>query len=180
MKKNKWILAAAALLACAIVLPLAAQTAQPAAAAPVADGVMNPNEYAIAFEKQTMKLGFMLSADKSVVYVAIQAPAMGWVSVGLGSTRMNGTYMVIGYDAAGKGVISEETGTPSGHKTNSASILKTKAVKEAGGQTTLEFSVPAAKFLKGDKIDMIIAYSDKDDLVSFHGKFAGLTVQFKK
>jgi hypothetical protein len=175
MKKNKVALIAAIVLACAVVWPLAAQAKEP-----VADGVMNPNEYAIAFEKQTMKLGFTLSADKSVVYVAIQAPSAGWVSVGLGSTRMNGTYMVIGYDAAGKSVISEETGTPSGHKTNSTSILKTKAVKEAGGQTTLEFSVPAAKFLKGDKIDMIIAYSDKDDLVSFHGKFAGLTVQFKK
>jgi len=147
---------------------------------PEADGILKTGEYAVAFEKQTMKLGFTLSADRSIVYVAIQAPSTGWVSVGLGSTRMNGTYMVLGYDAAGKTVISEETGTSSGHKPNPASILKSKAVKESAGQTTLEFSVPAARFLKGDNIDMIIAYSNQDDLVSFHGKFAGLTVQFKK
>ena len=175
MKKNTAALIAAAALAFAAAWPLAAQSA-----VPVADGVLNPGEYAVAFEKMTMKLGFTLSADKSVVFVAIQAPAAGWISVGLGSTRMNGTYMVLGYDAAGKTVISEETGTRDGHRPNSTSILKTKAVKEVKGQTTLEFSVPAAKFLKGDNIDMIIAYSDRDDLVSFHGKFTGLTVQFKK
>jgi hypothetical protein len=175
MKNYKVVLIAVAALACLAVLPLTAQAKEP-----LADGVMNPGEYAIAFDKQTMKLSFTLSADRSVLYVGIQAPSTGWVSVGLGSTRMNGTYMVIGYDAAGKTVISEETGTRDGHKPNSASILKTKAVKETKGQTTLEFSVPAATFLKGDNIDMIIAYNNKDDLVSFHGKFTGLTVQFKK
>ncbi|MCX7028301.1 MAG: DOMON domain-containing protein [Spirochaetes bacterium] len=175
MKKMRLFALAVVLLAIAALYPAAAQTP-----APVADGVLNANEYTIAFEKQTMKLGFTLSADRSVVYVAIQAPSTGWVSIGLGSTRMNGTYMVLGYDAAGKTAISEETGTTNGHKPNPAGILKTKAVKEANGQTTLEFSVPAVKFLKGDAMDMIIAYSNKDDLVSFHGKFTGLTVQFKK
>ena len=175
MKNKKVAFIAAAALACAALWPLAAQAKDP-----VADGVLSPGEYAVAFEKQTMKLGFTLSADRSVVFVAIQAPSKGWVSIGLGSTRMNGTYMVLGYDAAGKTVISEETGTRDAHRPNPTNILKTKAVKESGSQTTLEFSVPAARFLKGDNIDMIIAYSDRDDLVSFHGKFTGLTVQFKK
>jgi len=172
--KRSTLLALAALLL-VVVAPLVAQTP-----APVADGILGQNEYVVSFDKLGMKLGFTLSVDRSTVYVAVQAPTSGWVSAGLGSTRMNGTYMVLGFDAAGKTVISEETGTRNGHTTNSASILKTKAVKEASGRTTLEFSVPAAKFLKGDNIDMMIAYSDRDDLVSFHGKFTGLTVQFKK
>lgn len=175
MKRTSALLVAVTLLGFAALSPLSAQ-----ASLPVADGVFGPSEYAISFEKATMKLGFSLSPDRSVLYVAVSAPTAGWVAAGLGSTRMNGTYMVIGYDAAGKVVISEETGTRTGHKPNAEAILKSKAVKAANGQTTLEFSVPAAKFLKGDSMDMIIAYSNKADLVTFHGKYAGLTVQFKK
>ena len=146
---------------------------------PKADGAVTVGEYRYSTEWQGIKLGVQLSADRNTLYVAVQAPTAGWVAAGLGSLRMNGAFMVLGYSQGGKGYVSEETGSARGHKPNPGKRLTAWAVSESGSGTVLEFSVPAAGFLKGDSVEMILAYGTKDDFVSKHAKYGSATIPLK-
>jgi hypothetical protein len=149
-------------------LPLAAQTLAPSAGVPVADGVIKTDEYAWQTEQKGAVLSLSLSADGTTIYAALDSPAAGWAAIGLGARGMNGAFMVLGSDDAGKTEISEQTGKGFSHKPNAENILQSQAVKESGGRTVLEFSVPAAKFIKNGKLDVIAAWSKKDSFDSKH------------
>ncbi|HEY9054594.1 MAG TPA: DOMON domain-containing protein [Rectinemataceae bacterium] len=147
--------------------------------APKADGIIGASEYGQLSERQGMKIGVRLSADGKTLSVAVQAPTAGWVAAGLGSLRMNGAFMVLGYSKEGSGYVSEERGSVVGHKPSADKRLESWAVSETGGFTVLEFSIPAAGFLKGDAVDMIFAYGAKDDFVSKHSRYASASVSLK-
>jgi hypothetical protein len=151
---------------------LAGMTAQQqTVSVPVADGSLSANEYRISGTYGGMNLGVTLADDGKTLYVALEVPSTGWVSVGLGSKKMDGAFIVIASDNSGVTVISEETGKGHGHKPNATKILIAQAVKELGGKTVLEFAIPSSAFIKGGNLDLILAYGGKDSLNSFHKKY---------
>jgi hypothetical protein len=158
------------------VLPLAAQTLSPAAGIPAADGTVTAGEYTWKTEQKGAVLSLALSSDGTILYAAVDTPEAGWAAVGLGARGMNGAFMVLGSDDGGKTEISEQTGKGFGHKPNAEKILQTQAVKENGGRTVLEFSVPAAGFIKNGKLDVIAAWSRKDSFTSKHKAHISLSV----
>lgn len=158
------------------VVSAGAQELRPSSAVPSADGVVKPGEYSLTTDRNGMRLGLSLSADGSTLYAAIEAPTSGWVSIGLGSLKMNGAFMVLAYDKAGEAFVSEETGAGHGHKPNTVKRLSASAVKEAGASTTLEFAVPTAGLADAQTVKLILAYGNKDDRSSRHAKHANAEI----
>lgn len=153
-----------------------AQALSPSDIVPGIDGVMQKGEYAVMQSVQGFWLGATLSRDRSTLTIGVAAQAGGWISAGLGSRRMNGAYIVIAYDKSGKQVISEDRGA--GHKHSPVTYKKVlkSAVKTVNEQTVLEFSIQAADFIKGGKLQLILATSNTADLFSFHPKFTSLEI----
>ncbi len=157
-----------------------AQTLAPQATAPTIDGNVQKGEYSVMQSSKGFWLGVALSADKSTLTIGLAAGTTGWISVGLGSLRMNGSFMVIGFDSNGKQTITEEKGVGHGHSpANTHKVLKS-VIKTAGGQTSLEFSIPAAEFVKDGKLQLILGASNTADLISFHPKFASVEIPVAK
>lgn len=157
-----------------------AQVLQPSDLAPVADGQVGANEYSQRTTYSGMSLSMSLSRDGNTLYAALEAPTKGWVSIGLGSLRMDGAFMVLGYDASGNAVISEQTGKGHSHKPNSSHILTAGAVKETGGSTVLEIALGARKFVSGNTIKLLISYGNRDDLTTRHVRYAQVEVPVKE
>ncbi len=151
-----------------------AQGLAPSANKPVADGVVGPKEYSMTGTYSGMTLGSSLSSDGKTVYFALEAPTTGWVAIGLGSNRMNGAFMVLASDAKGTTVVSEQTGRGHSHSPNAVKKLASGAVKENKGNTVLEFSLPAAEYIKGTSLQMLIAFGTGDDITTKHEKYASL------
>jgi len=164
----------AAILAAAFAFaaPLTAQSLAPSSKTPVADGSAAAAEYSYTGVDRDMTLHLSLSKDGKVLYVALEAPTSGWASVGLGALKMDKAFLVIGYDAAGKTAISEETGSGHRHSPNTDRRLASQAVRESAGKTTLEFSLPAAEYASGTSLRMMLAYGRRDDLTSIHARYS--------
>lgn len=152
----------------------------PTSAAPLADGVVVEAEYPWKATLGDMRLSLALSADLSTLHVALSAPTAGWTAVGLGSLKMNGAFMVLGYDDKGKRAISEQTGVLFGHRENKTAILRESAVAEKDGVTTLEFSLPAAGYFSTGSLRLIVAYGRQDNFTSKHAKYAAAEIPLKK
>ncbi len=156
-----------------------AQGLSPSTQKPVADGIINSGEYSRVSSGAGMKLSLSLSADGKTLYAALEAPTSGWVAIGIGSTRMDGAFMVLAFDASGSMTISEQTGSGHSHKPNSAKKLSAGFVKESAGITVLEFALPAVEFVKGTSLKMLMAYGQKDNLNSFHSAYFPVEVPVK-
>ncbi len=152
----------------------------PGAVSPQADGMVGAAEYPWHATIGDMQLWLSLSTDSSTLHVALRAPATGWAAVGLGSVKMNGAFMVLGYDDKGKQAVSEQTGVMFGHKENKNAVLLHSAVLEKDGATILEFSLPAAGYLSSGSLKMIVAYGKQDNFTSRHAKYAAAEVPLKK
>lgn len=159
-----------------ILAALAAATA--AAQVPVLDGVIAGGEYRFVETKSGIRLAASLSADGSTLYVAVSGATRGWVAFGVGSPRMNGAYMILGFqEAGGRTVISEETGVGHSHRPN-AQRVATAVVREQDGVTTLEASFPAAAFVQNGQVQAIAALGNRDDLTSLHRARAAFVIRF--
>jgi hypothetical protein len=168
---RKFLVAGFALVAfCA--LSAQAQTLSPSAKVPTVDGVLGADEYSVTGTYGDMTLGASLSADGKTLSLALAAPTPGWVSIGLGSSRMHNARMILAYDANGTVAVSEETGIGHSHKKAADPKVQSSSVHEADGTTTLEFTIPADGFTGGKNLDLILAYGGRDDFTSMHRKFA--------
>lgn len=141
------------------------------------DGTVASGEYQKAVAVDKTKLSYALSADGATLFVAFEAPASGWVAVGLGSQRMTGAYMVFGYVDNGVATITEETGKGHGHSVNKDAILLASAATESSGVTTLEFSVPAKDFAAS--LPAVLAFGKKDSRTSMHSWFGNAALSLR-
>ena len=171
------VLAAAVLAAAA---PVAAQTLAPSPKIPAADGTVSPGEYSYTSTQKDMTLHLSLSADGKTLYAALEAPTAGWAAIGLGSRRMDGAFLVLGYDAAGTAAVREDTGVGHRHSANPNRILTAQGVRESGGKTTLEFALPAAPHAAGSSLKLILAYGRRDDFTSIHARYAPVEVPISR
>ena len=136
------------------------------------DGAIGQGEYANFATLSGIGFGSSLSADGSVLTLAVQAPTTGWVAIGLGANVMNGAWMLLAYDDGVKPAYSEQLGAGHFHKAVTASKLLKSVVKQSGGVTVLEVQVKAADFIKDGNLPVIMAYGKSADFVSRHVKYA--------
>lgn len=160
------LFAIAALVSFAAFGMVAAQDIKPLANSPAMDGVFGASEYGFVRDYQGMRLGASLSADGKTLNLAIEAPTSGWVAIGLGTTVMNGAYIVMGADGGSPKVV-EQMGQGHFHGDTADKVQKS-AVKTTDGKTVLEFSVPASGFVKGGVLQLIMAYGRSTDFRTRH------------
>jgi hypothetical protein len=135
----------------------------------VVDGVVESDEYSYSREFQDATLYINWSDGK--VYLAVEANTKGWVGVGLGSTMMNNSHILIGYVDKGKPVFKEQVGKGKAHTDTDNKYVQSYKMKEEEGKTTLELVFNEGDIIQSGqhKIDFIIAYGKKDSLTQYHG-----------
>lgn len=144
-------------------------------ALPAVDGKVSAGEYG---GSQTLGEGALTlnwaPDGHGGVFLALSAPTKGWLAVGLGSQRMSGAYVYIGFvGAGGQAVFSEQTAKGHTHKDSGKKTADQSAVARTGANTVLEFHVPAGQLpFAGKAVPFIVASSGSPDLTSFHdGQF---------
>lgn len=166
--------------ALAAAAPLAAQTLAPSDKAPAADGTVAPGEYSYSSVQKNMTIHLSLSADGKTLHAALEAPTTGWTAVGLGSLKMDGAFLILGYDAGGAASVREDTGKGRRHAPNPNRVLSAQAVRETAGKTVLEFALPAAPHAAGSSLKLILAYGRRDDFTSTHARYAQVEVPISR
>ena len=156
----------------ALALPLAKQST-----APSIDGTISASEYADVTTLNGIEFGAALSGN-GILSLAIRAPTSGWVAIGLGTGIMDGSWILMAYDANGKEAFSEQKGISHFHQPITDTKLIAQAVKTAGGATTLEFQVRLADFEKKGRLPVILAYGRQADFRSYHEAHATTILTF--
>jgi hypothetical protein len=146
---------------------------------PLQDGTIKAGEYAFTEVKNGITIAASLSSDGKTIYMAVSAATKGWIALGAGSAKMNGSYMILAYqDDKGVRFVSEETGVGHTHKPNAKNVAKA-FVNEADGVTTLEAQFPAEAMVKDGKLDAIAAFGARDDRTSMHRGRAVYSISLK-
>jgi hypothetical protein len=144
----------------------------------VIDGAVNPNEY--SFTKQFDSLTLYANRTKDLLSLAIVGDTTGWVAVGLGSLKMDGATIFMGFVGA-DGKVQFKTQTGTGHRhtdapQSAADTVSAYAIKEANGKTTLELSVSPAAYIKDKQsaLDVIYAVGEDKSFIPRHSSRGAL------
>jgi len=102
---------------------------------PAIDGVVKAGEY--SYSQQFDSLTLYASRTADTLSLAVVGSTTGWVAVGLGSLKMNGSTIFMGFvDANGKVQFKPQEGTGHRHVNAASSVedsIVSYQVKEAGG-----------------------------------------------
>lgn len=155
-------------LASVAIVPVSGQTK------PVTDGTVMAGEYKIEHVDGPVRL--LASFDASHIYLAIVGKTEGWVAVGVGSSRMDGAHIFIGYVANGKEAFSVQRGVRHSHRQSAEDGVLAHALAEAGGSTTMELVLERSAYLgaSDQSLDVIYAIGNADSFVRYHA-FRGAT-----
>jgi hypothetical protein len=127
----------------------------------VVDGVVNPAEY--SFTQNFGDLSLYVNRTADALYLGVVGNTTGWVSVGLGSLKMDGATIFIGYVGAdGKVQFKPQAGSGHAHKDVGGDISGTIisfAMKESGQTTTLELALKPAAYIKDGQSALQIIYA---------------------
>ena len=145
--------------------------------ASVIDGKISAGEYTFTKTDSGITVAARLSVDAKNLFIAVSAPTTGWVAIGLGSRKMSGAFMVLGFVSDGKQTVSTEMGKGYTH-TPVASTDVVAVVVEDAGVTTLELSLPAVQSVKAGAVAAIAAFGRKDNAKSIHSKNTSLDIRF--
>lgn len=147
---------------------------------PVADGKIGDGEYSSQVKVGQATIYSALDQD-GILYFAVKSPSKGWLGLGLGSKRMNGAAIFMGYVKDGTPNFAVMMGQ--GHKVAPAANIKAvaDAVALSADGTVIEFSVPIKYYLKSgaNSIPMIVASSNSADFTSFHPFYASTDLAVK-
>ena len=176
------------LFSCALVVILAlvgaagfAQSLSVTTGKPVIDGVVKTGEY--SFTQQFDSLTLYANRTKDLLSLAIVGDTTGWVSVGLGSLKMDGATIFIGFVGAdGKVQFKPQMGSGHRHTDTTKAVSDTVtayAMKEADGKTTLEFSVTPAAYIKSGQttLDVIYAVGEDKSFVPRHSSRGSISLK---
>ena len=116
------------------------------------------------------KADFSWSLAGDDLTITIEAETKGWIAVGLGSSRMDGSEMFIGYNKDGEAFFEEHLGKGHSHKKTAGQRPVEYTVIESGGKTLMEFTVAKSDFISGSagELPVIIAYGARDNFTSMH------------
>jgi len=140
---------------------------------PSVDGVVKDGEYTFTHDFDD-KLTLYASRTEDTLYFAVAGHTEGWVSVGLGTKKMDGSVILMGFvDPDGKVSFKTEIGKGRRHVDAppdiSADVIS-YAMKQEGGTTTLEVAVKAAPFIKQGQssLDVIFAIGKDRSFTKYH------------
>jgi hypothetical protein len=154
---------------------LSAQTLAVTANKTVVDGVVHADEY--SFTKAFGPITLSASRSGGTLYLAVQGQTTGWVAVGLGSQKMNGATIFMGFVGDdGKPQFKTQAGAGHSHKDASAAVISS-ALKTAGGTTTLEIALSEKEYLKGGILDLIFAEGADKDFTSYHSSRGSVSLK---
>jgi hypothetical protein len=155
MKRSLFVL----LVLSAFSVSVSAQaTLSPSPSIPVVDGTIGATEYQFTTDVSGMTIGATLGNDGKL-YLSIRAKTGGWVALGVGGRKMDGSRLFLAYDKGTKQVFNEQRGHGHGHKDVSDNVVEKWAVKAADGYTSLELVLPAGAAIANGSIDLLYAYS---------------------
>jgi len=139
----------------------------------VVDGTVSPGEY--RYTRNSGDLTLFVSWNADTLYLAVQGQTTGWVGVGVGALEMNGATIFMGYvDATGAVVFKPQAGMPNHtHQDTTPDVLKTVrsyAMKEADGMTTLEVALVAAPYIAQGQKELYVIYAigPDDSFTEYH------------
>lgn len=150
----------------------------PPATVPVADGTIAGSEYRHTMTDPTTLMTVYWQNDASTLYVGLVSPGVGWLAIGFDPIhQMEGANIIIGYVSGGILTIDDQYGSgPQTHVADARDDILTSGGREAGGKTTMEFSIPMysrdpedRKLEPGERYAIILSYHLTDDtLVTYH------------
>ncbi len=150
--------------------------------ATIVDGVAKPDEYSFSQDFGQLTLHLNRSAD--TLWIGVVGVTTGWVAVGLGTQKMEGATIFMGFvDAAGKVQFKPQVGSVHTHQEltakDVADSIVSSAMKEEGGKTTLELALKASVWAKKGQasLDLIFAEGGQDSFAPYHGSRGALEVQ---
>jgi hypothetical protein len=149
-----------------------AQSLAVGTAKPTVDGVVKAGEY--AFSQQFDANTVYASRTSDTLYLAVVGSTKGWVALGLGSLKMNGSSIFMGFVGAdGKVQFKPQTGTGHRHVNADKSAddtIVSYQIKEADGKTTLELALKSAEYIKSGQsaLDLIFAVGEDKSFTPYH------------
>jgi hypothetical protein len=151
-------------------LILTAFVAVSVGATPVVDGKIEKGEYASSKSVLDGASTLYYSADGSGgLFVALETKTLGWAGIGLGSKRMDGARIYMGFVKDNTPVFSEQLGSGHRHGPVKDKSADKSIVAQNGSMNVLEFHLPADKLpFKGKSVNYIAAFAAAADLTSFH------------
>lgn len=116
------------------------------------------------------KVELIWSVEEDELTISMTAETKGWMAVGLGSSRMDGSIMFLGYNKDGEAFFEEHLGRGHSHKKASEQRPVEFSVDEENGTTVMELTVKKSDFVKaGDTLlPVIVAYGNRDNFNSMH------------
>lgn len=150
----------------------------------VVDGVVKPAEY--SYSKTFEGLTVYANRTADALYLAVVGETTGWVALGLGSMKMNGSTIFIGYvGSGGKVQFKTQAGSGNSHHDVSGDVAATVvsyAMKEAGGKTTLELQLKLASYVKPGQpaLETIYAMGTEKSFIPRHFLRGALSIPLAK
>ena len=147
----------------------------------VVDGVVNASEY--SYSQQFDKITLYANRSADTLYLAVVGSTSGWVAVGLGSLKMNGASIFMGFVGDdGKVQFKPQTGNGHRHVNADKSVddsVVSYQIKEAGGKTTLEIALKSAAYIKSgqDALDVIFAIGDDKSFTPYHSSRGSVSLK---
>ena len=148
--------------------------------APYLDGTIEDGEYASEMIDAATAMSVFWQHDGILLYVGLEAPGTGWLSIGFGpERRMQGANILIAAIADGTLTIEDHYGhTQTSHRTDEVDHVIQAAGSEADGRSIVEFAIPLdsgdgedAALAPGDEVAIILAYhGSNDSLIARHTK----------
>jgi len=125
------------------------------------DGVVSPDEYSFSQDFDSISVHVKRTAD--ALYLAAVGDSTGWVALGLGSLRMDGATIFMGFVGRdGKVQFKPQAGSGHSHRDVGSEVSATiisYAVKEAAGKTTMELALKPAAYIKDGQKDLQLIYA---------------------
>ena len=143
-----------------LLLPLVALWAQQV------DGTVDSGEYRIETASEQMRIYATDSQDS--LFLACSAPTGGWVALGVGSMRMNGAAIFIGYVTDGKAEFRSDLGRGHNHRESDDFTVVSYALEETEGRTVLELELLKSGIPYSNPLKLLVGYGDKDDFRAYH------------
>jgi hypothetical protein len=101
--------------------------------------------------------------------ISLTVETTGWIGVGLGSSKMDGATIFMGYVKDGKPVFSQQKGSGHTHSAMDMPLWDQESVTLDSGKTTLGFHLPAAQIpYQGNQLPFIVAWSGATNLTQHH------------
>jgi hypothetical protein len=177
---NKLTLVVAALLLVLAAGAAAAQDAPPVLVLSTGrvdtDGVVSPGEYTLSVTLPRAVVS--LKWSEQTLCVGVTAPTAGWVALGLGSRKMDGALIVMGYRKGDLAQLKIQEGAGHGHRDTPSDAMLSYAVGEKGVSTTVEVVLKAPSVITAGqtRLDMILAFGATDSFAGLHRWRAPLSV----